>query len=106
MLGFLPAVVVHAGGGWSHAAPAGQGRPNRLGLHEGAGNLWEWCRDDWGPAPGDGAVVARKRRHTRLPVSVPVLAVIYVPLCVQFGFSPLATVALIGTADGVKTIVK
>ena len=25
--------------------------------------------------------------------SVPVLAVIYVPLCVQFGFSPLATVA-------------
>ncbi|MDR7654155.1 Na+/H+ antiporter family protein [Acinetobacter junii] len=30
--------------------------------------------------------------------SVPVLAVIYVPLCVQFGFSPLATIALIGTA--------
>ncbi|MEX3012325.1 Na+/H+ antiporter NhaC family protein [Acinetobacter baumannii] len=27
-----------------------------------------------------------------------VLAVIYVPLCVQFGFSPLATIALIGTA--------
>ena len=30
--------------------------------------------------------------------SVPVLAVIYVPLCVQFGFSALATIALIGTA--------
>lgn len=30
--------------------------------------------------------------------SVPVLSVIYVPLCVQFGFSPLATIALIGTA--------
>lgn len=30
--------------------------------------------------------------------SVPVLAVIYVPLCMQFGFSPLATIALIGTA--------
>lgn len=30
--------------------------------------------------------------------SVPVLAVIYVPLCIQFGFSPLATIALIGTA--------
>ncbi len=30
--------------------------------------------------------------------SVPVLVVIYVPLCVQFGFSPLATIALIGTA--------
>ncbi|XID74695.1 Na+/H+ antiporter family protein [Alkanindiges sp. WGS2144] len=30
--------------------------------------------------------------------SVPVLAIIYVPLCMQFGFSPLATIALIGTA--------
>lgn len=30
--------------------------------------------------------------------SVPVLVMIYVPLCVQFGFSPLATIALIGTA--------
>ena len=30
--------------------------------------------------------------------SVPVLAMIYVPLCVQFGFSPLATIALIGSA--------
>ena len=30
--------------------------------------------------------------------TVPILAVIYVPLCAQFGFSPLATVALIGTA--------
>lgn len=30
--------------------------------------------------------------------SVPVLAMIYVPLCVQFGFSQLATIALIGTA--------
>ena len=26
------------------------------------------------------------------------VAVIYVPLCINFGFSPLATVALIGTA--------
>lgn len=30
--------------------------------------------------------------------TVPVLSIIYVPLCVQFGFSPLATIALIGTA--------
>lgn len=30
--------------------------------------------------------------------SVPILAMIYVPLCAQFGFSPLATIALIGTA--------
>lgn len=30
--------------------------------------------------------------------TVPVIALIYVPLCLSFGFSPLATVALIGTA--------
>jgi predicted histidine transporter YuiF (NhaC family) len=30
--------------------------------------------------------------------TVPILAIIYVPLCLQFGFSPAATIALIGTA--------
>ncbi|GAB2711698.1 Na+/H+ antiporter NhaC family protein [Halomonas garicola] len=30
--------------------------------------------------------------------TVPIIAVIYVPLCIAYGFSPLATVALIGTA--------
>ncbi|MFB2539622.1 MULTISPECIES: Na+/H+ antiporter family protein [unclassified Acinetobacter] len=30
--------------------------------------------------------------------TVPILAVLYVPLCIQLGFSPLATVAIIGTA--------
>lgn len=30
--------------------------------------------------------------------TVPVIAVIYVPLCMNYGFSPLATAALIGTA--------
>lgn len=30
--------------------------------------------------------------------TVPILAIIYVPLCIQFGFSPAATIALIGTA--------
>ncbi len=30
--------------------------------------------------------------------TVPILAIIYVPLCMQFGFSPMATIALIGTA--------
>lgn len=30
--------------------------------------------------------------------TVPVLTVLYVPLCIQLGFSPLATVAIIGTA--------
>lgn len=30
--------------------------------------------------------------------TIPIIAVIYVPLCIAYGFSPLATVALIGTA--------
>ncbi|WP_291369147.1 MULTISPECIES: Na+/H+ antiporter family protein [unclassified Acinetobacter] len=30
--------------------------------------------------------------------TVPILAIIYVPLCIQFGFSPAATIAIIGTA--------
>ncbi|AVH15255.1 sodium:proton antiporter [Acinetobacter indicus] len=30
--------------------------------------------------------------------TVPILAIIYVPLCLQFGFSPAATIAIIGTA--------
>ncbi|ATO18889.1 sodium:proton antiporter [Acinetobacter sp. LoGeW2-3] len=30
--------------------------------------------------------------------TVPILAIIYVPMCIQFGFSPEATIAIIGTA--------
>ena len=30
--------------------------------------------------------------------TVPIIAAIYVPLCISFGFSPMATTALIGTA--------
>ena len=30
--------------------------------------------------------------------TVPILAIIYVPLCIQFGFSPAAIIAIIGTA--------
>lgn len=30
--------------------------------------------------------------------TVPILAIIYVPLCLQFGFSPAATIAIIGSA--------
>lgn len=30
--------------------------------------------------------------------TIPIIAAIYVPLCISFGFSPLATVALVGTA--------
>ena len=30
--------------------------------------------------------------------TIPIIATIYVPLCVEFGFSPLATIALVGAA--------
>lgn len=30
--------------------------------------------------------------------TIPIIATIYVPLCIEFGFSPLATIALVGTA--------
>lgn len=30
--------------------------------------------------------------------TIPIIATIYVPLCIQFGFSPMATMALVGTA--------
>ncbi|MCK6491490.1 MAG: formylglycine-generating enzyme family protein, partial [Planctomycetes bacterium] len=48
--------LVHAGSAAGHQA-ADSGPLNALGLAHGLGNVWEWCRDGYGPPPAGALAV-------------------------------------------------